>query len=246
MTTSQESTTRLLQRFGDHDLSLGIVSPVALYDIWLSDAGLSVPALDQATEPHLTTALTKLDDLIDDPSTLVTEQAWRHGDVESHRAHVRAMLVARREVARSRRLTVSPHPTDADLTATVADLRDLLRHTESVLAELRSANATTPVTPRDDLEAMERRWSLLGRLLAKEFVATVIGGLLLLGLAAALVLAMFLDQPATEIVSSSFLLILGYFFGNHVTTRQPQKSAQPRRQAENTPARPDPNARTRT
>jgi len=47
-------------------------------------------------------------------------------------------------------------------------------------------------------------------------LAAVIGGLLLVVLTFAEITAMFGNIPTTEIVNSSFLLILGYFFGQTI------------------------------
>lgn len=63
------------------------------------------------------------------------------------------------------------------------------------------------------LEQRERIWNMRKSLLEREPVAVLIGGLLLLGIAIVLVLAMFTHTTVPEIVSSAFLLVLGYFFG---------------------------------
>jgi hypothetical protein len=59
--------------------------------------------------------------------------------------------------------------------------------------------------------AMHRKW------LERESVASIIGALLLLSLGIALIIAMFTHTIASQIVTSSFLLILGYFFGQSGT-----------------------------
>jgi hypothetical protein len=59
----------------------------------------------------------------------------------------------------------------------------------------------------------ERRSRLYRSWVERESVASIVGGILLLGLGIALVVAMFIGTTASEVVTSSFLLILGYFFG---------------------------------
>ena len=51
---------------------------------------------------------------------------------------------------------------------------------------------------------------------ARESVATIVGGALLLLMAIALLIAMFIPVEVSAIVNNSFLVILGYFFGQAV------------------------------
>lgn len=60
---------------------------------------------------------------------------------------------------------------------------------------------------------MYRAW------LERESIASIVGAVLLLGLGIAMVVAMFVGTATTEIVASSFLLILGYFFGQTTSSR---------------------------
>ncbi|MFI9649049.1 hypothetical protein ACIHAA_22450 [Streptomyces sp. NPDC052040] len=61
----------------------------------------------------------------------------------------------------------------------------------------------------------ERKWTIRTQLLARESVATLIGSLLLVGLATVITVAMFLKVQVTEILTNSFLIVLGYFFGQN-------------------------------
>ena len=47
----------------------------------------------------------------------------------------------------------------------------------------------------------------------RESVASIVGAFLLLALGISLIVAMFIGTSPTEVVTSAFLLILGYFFG---------------------------------
>jgi hypothetical protein len=53
-------------------------------------------------------------------------------------------------------------------------------------------------------------------LLTKEWVATIVGSLILVLFAGSVVWAMFSHTQVTEIVSNAFLVLLGYFFGQTV------------------------------
>ena len=66
----------------------------------------------------------------------------------------------------------------------------------------------------------EKRARVWQALLARESVATVIGSILLLIIAVALILAMFFGIETTEIIDNAFLVLLGYFFGQTVSRKQ--------------------------
>ncbi|WP_331736896.1 hypothetical protein OG426_55600 (plasmid) [Streptomyces canus] len=86
-------------------------------------------------------------------------------------------------------------------------------------AELRAAQM------RLDVELKERRSEIYKSLLERETVAGLIGPVLLFLLALSLVIAMFTHTQITGTVSNSFLLILGYFFGQ-TTNREAKRSKQ--------------------
>ncbi len=52
-------------------------------------------------------------------------------------------------------------------------------------------------------------------MLEREPAAVLVGGVLLVVISIALIVAMFAHTPVPEIVSSGFLLILGFFFGQN-------------------------------
>jgi hypothetical protein len=84
-------------------------------------------------------------------------------------------------------------------------------------AELRAAQM------RLEVELKERRSKIYKSLLERETVAGLIGPVLLLLLALSLVVAMFTHTRITDTVANSFLLILGYFFGQS-TSREAQRA----------------------
>ncbi|MFE5290432.1 hypothetical protein ACFRAQ_36260 [Nocardia sp. NPDC056611] len=66
-----------------------------------------------------------------------------------------------------------------------------------------------------DQQVNKTKWENRKAILEREPAAVLIGGVLLLILALALVIAMFTRTTPLEVVSSAFLLILGFFFGQN-------------------------------
>jgi hypothetical protein len=67
-----------------------------------------------------------------------------------------------------------------------------------------------------DMDIRERRWALWARFLVRESIASVLGGVLLILFAGVFVMAMFIHAEPPAILGNSFLIILGYFFGQSV------------------------------
>ncbi|MFD9128346.1 hypothetical protein [Kitasatospora sp. NPDC059571] len=92
---------------------------------------------------------------------------------------------------------------------------------EQLERELKSVDQTAVARTeqmRLNVELKERRSKIYKSLLERDTVAGAIGPVLLFMLAGSLVVAMFTHTPFSSAVSDSFLLILGYFFGQ--TTSQ--------------------------
>lgn len=66
----------------------------------------------------------------------------------------------------------------------------------------------------------ERKWNVRSQLLARESVATLVGSLLLVGLATVITIAVFTKIQVSEILANSFLIVLGYFFGQNSDRRK--------------------------
>lgn len=64
---------------------------------------------------------------------------------------------------------------------------------------------------------LERRLQAWQSFLQRESVATIVGSLLLFVIAVSLLIAMFKGVATSEIINNSFLVILGYFFGQTVS-----------------------------
>ncbi|MQY40010.1 hypothetical protein SRB17_80390 [Streptomyces sp. RB17] len=78
------------------------------------------------------------------------------------------------------------------------------------------------------IQLSERRWSYRSKLLARDAIAPMVGAFLLIGLAVTLVVAMFLGTAVSELLSNSFLIVLGYFFGQTTERRsRPEEQDEP-------------------
>ncbi|NUW02349.1 hypothetical protein [Streptomyces sp. CAI 127] len=80
------------------------------------------------------------------------------------------------------------------------------------------------------VQLSERRWKLRSAQLARESVTPMIGATLLVGLAVTLIVAMFAKVEVSALVSNSFLIVLGYFFGQSTEARQGRSIDEPRRE----------------
>ena len=72
-----------------------------------------------------------------------------------------------------------------------------------------------------DIDERERRTraEIWQTRLSRDSIAAIVGGVLLISFATAVIVAMFTDTSTTDVVQNSFLLILGYFFGAAVRGR---------------------------
>mgnify|MGYP006915172664 CR=1 FL=1 len=66
-------------------------------------------------------------------------------------------------------------------------------------------------------------------MLARESIASIAGGVLLVGFAVILVVAMFIGTTPTAVISDAFLIVLGYFFGQatHVSDSDGDRLGRP-------------------
>lgn len=78
---------------------------------------------------------------------------------------------------------------------------------------------------RLQIEIRERKWAIYRSFLERESVASLIGALLLVALATVLIIGMFTHTTTPEIITSAFLLILGYFFGQTTAREEAKKSS---------------------
>ncbi|MBF6173375.1 hypothetical protein [Nocardia blacklockiae] len=94
-----------------------------------------------------------------------------------------------------------------ELTTTLTEILD------KRINELRDAAQDPETLAHQRLALRERTWEMRKSLLEREPAAVLIGGLLLMIMATGLLVGMFTHTSTPEIISSAFLLILGFFFG---------------------------------
>ncbi len=85
----------------------------------------------------------------------------------------------------------------------------------NLVAEERRAD----IAIREKLAAAEAKSQWWQTRLSRDSIAAIVGGVLLIGFATAVIVAMFVDTDITDVVQNSFLLILGYFFGAAIASR---------------------------
>ena len=79
---------------------------------------------------------------------------------------------------------------------------------------------------RVQIEIRERKWAIYHSFIERESMASIIGAILLLALAAVLVVGMFTHTTPPEVVANAFLLVLGYFFGQTTTRAQSARESK--------------------
>ncbi|MEV0683186.1 hypothetical protein AB0I35_04885 [Nocardia sp. NPDC050378] len=90
-----------------------------------------------------------------------------------------------------------------------------LARQQNELASKIEAQDNFEVREQKRINIMKQRWDARKAMLEREPAAVLVGGLLLLGIAVALIVAMFTHTEVPEILASGFLLILGFFFGQN-------------------------------
>jgi hypothetical protein len=114
---------------------------------------------------------------------------------------------------------------DADVKVRLANELDELEEQriaiDAARTELRRQEMATQSQERLLVLKTEARSRLFKEYVARESVASIVGGLLLILFGISLVVAMFTALESSEIVVNSFLIILGYFFGQAAAGRPP-------------------------
>ncbi|TDW49877.1 hypothetical protein EV144_102305 [Flavobacterium sp. 270] len=70
---------------------------------------------------------------------------------------------------------------------------------------------------RSRLDIFDKKSQIWLKILAKESIASILGGVILFIMTVSLLVSMFIGIKTTSIIENAFLLILGYFFGQAVS-----------------------------
>jgi hypothetical protein len=105
---------------------------------------------------------------------------------------------------------------EEDLRAAKAE-RDRLHAQISDAEQRREEEEAVTRREQSRMEVQARRAEIYQSWLARESMASLIGGILLLAFGVALIVAMFTGTAVANILGNAFLLVLGYFFGQSTT-----------------------------
>lgn len=104
---------------------------------------------------------------------------------------------------------------DPDVRRELSDLVAQIGQQQQVLADRIQAQESADADDLRRINFMKQRWEARKAMLEREPAAVLVGGILLLGIAVALIIAMFTKTTVPDIIASGFLLILGFFFGQN-------------------------------
>ena len=148
------------------------------------------------------------------------------------------VLLERKSMILRRIAVLRPQAQLSDLEKIVANTVEDPQERESLLKSIETSKEVAVVQARSlqlqaeqtdqerersmrlQFELKERASALRRSWFERESVASIVGALLLVSLGAAVIISMFTHTPTSQIVTSSFLLILGYFFGQAGSTKR--------------------------
>ena len=214
----------------------------AYFEPQLESIGLSEKQIASQTLDELEVSLSNVNDAIQHPESFGSLQLSFKAKQGSTSILVAApegqmsigalpVLLERKSMILRRISVLRPQEQLSDLKKVVVDTVEDPKARESLLESIESSKQEAVVqaqslqlqaeltdqarerSMRLAVELKERRSAIYRSWLERESVASIIGALLLLSLGTALIISMFTHTIAPEIVTSSFLLILGYFFG---------------------------------
>jgi hypothetical protein len=230
------------QRFDD---ALRAVS--LILEPLLKQAGLSVEEIESADLPTLELMLERVNDAVAHPEqfgeyglqfnaqagVIITKsQADQH-----FRVGALPILLERKSLILRRIALLRPveefEGLEEDLKRRVEDpalLEDLLKiferrsskakqQTEEVLGEERQTTLDIDEAVKHREAVWKMRSQAYASFLSREPVAILIGAMLLLALGGALIVGMFTKVEPSQVITSGFLVILGYFFGQSSSDR---------------------------
>jgi hypothetical protein len=237
--------TELAQSIGPADFGVEVDTPRALYGLWLSRAGLSNAQLNLLSVEARRDVLRYLDHLATNPAALVGERLWNRLGMENSRAVVVQLILERRQVFLNEHVKAYPLGVRSGDSAPkrIDEPADVIKSLEfrdpdpdqidqysgdSTLSDKKPGLVPAESDPMLRVQIMERKYEVWRGFLARESVATIVGAILLLSLALAVTLAMFMAIQVTDIVANSFLIVLGYFFGQIVGAKSGEVSTRNR------------------
>jgi hypothetical protein len=184
-----------------------------------------LPARDVAErffEPQLQRLHLGVDQINNQPLDGLQESLERVNEAIENAAGYETLAI---KITEDGDVVIATVASDAHYTCTIGPL--LLERKQLILSCIRELGGPDAIRhaareeSRFEHEAVQRQHKLaVARaraeialsLLAREPVASIVGGILLLALGAAMIVAMFMQVEVSQTVANAFLLILGYFF----------------------------------
>lgn len=215
----------------------------AYFEPQLESIGLSAKQIEHQTLEELEASLANVNDAIQHPESFGSLSLSFHinqGKLTSLLAQpgegsisigILPVLLERKSMILRRIGVLRPQEQLSDLKKVIVDTVDDPKARESLLESIetskekaaaqaqflqRQADETDQERERlmrFKVEAMERKSAMRRSWFERESVASIVGALLLMGLGTAVIVSMFTHTTASQIVTSSFLIVLGYFFG---------------------------------
>lgn len=196
----------------------------------LEAQGLTEQQINIQNVEELENSLTKIDEMISDPE-------WSSAGAAPRLLGLKSLILKRISVLR-------PQAQLGELKDAVAKvvqdpmvreplLRSLDESIKEAVAQAQSLQKQAEQTDQErermlmTIELKERTSAMRRSWFERESVASIVGALLLLSLGGAVIISMFTHTPASQIVTSSFLLILGYFFGQAGRSQTRQSPTKP-------------------
>lgn len=134
---------------------------------------------------------------------------------EYYRVSQQVTYVEQQKAIQEIRGEVETQVENPELRAELATKLDDLAKTTTELGKQVQDIRASDARAISDLRKADAKWQRRKEFLQVDRAAVVVGAILLLGLATVLTVAMFKGTNIPEILSSAFLLILGFFFGQN-------------------------------
>ncbi|WP_157224327.1 hypothetical protein [Nocardia paucivorans] len=166
---------------------------------------------------HLRTVGEKTVNLGEELGVVSVDKAIAYAEALRHRYSDRMILLQHREHMAAIEQAVEQKVDNPEVRRELSDLVTQIGRQQQELADSIRARAAAEAGDLARLDLMKHRWEVRRAMLDREPAAVLVGGVLLVGIAMALVVAMFTHTAVPEILSSGFLLILGFFFGQNST-----------------------------
>ncbi|MEV0544321.1 hypothetical protein [Nocardia salmonicida] len=170
-------------------------------------SGLTVQELDHA---HVA-----IQNLLTTPGLRMFDGVRNFLESENYRVMKQISVLNQQKMIQDLRGEVESQVKDPELRAELATkLEELAQTTVELGKQVRDIRGSD-ARASSELRKADAKWQRRKELMQLDRMAVIVGAFLLVGLATVLTVAMFSHTAIPEILSSAFLLILGFFFGQN-------------------------------